>query len=1309
MGVAVIGIIIPSIFAVLTILISIGFCCARSCCNRCGERVATEKYSKKQVIWLRVGFAIWTMFMIVMCVLTIMANHSVSTGLNNSVDNSDSTFKHVLTVQDSLNEVSTPFEERITRVRTLQWAMEGMPTTAEVQNTYGPQVFLNWGLIKSQADLSTDINAIYTSTLALDGITPMQAAVHVLQPTIAAVVDQEADFVTFSSSASTLSADIDSISQASVPSAEPVFTSTANAAVQAKDASLALRASASLSNTAISKGFAASQIMEDLSILSPSVTDVRARLEANDDSQCAADRAVLDDLRSQLSGIISATAASGTLGTTLQDTLNQFSTPYETLLLPYFRYAGLSIDAATASAQDAQTQFAALDADAEFHKLITFDVSESSSIRVAARSVSALQALKLSLAEATSTAAVDRPQLQALFDTVTAAIANFTANDTLSRSVADVWSDAATRTQAIDTTGMDALLTAVNYTVVANAHLALIPIETRFLATEYAVMQAQHDSSSTTAAQASRDSLHAALLAARDALQAAVITSARDGVDDIAQEYESVALAALQPVSDALSTYVTALEALNTTAIAHVGTNTTHIDTLSQRQAQVDTLASINLATLRPDGDAYKLANLYQLSSSLLHDDLVALLAQVDATCSSGTLSASASTDVKNNLLYLSSPVPTGSNSVFDLDHAYKAVFATGDTAADDLATVISSLTFALTSGDLPTALPTDFKTTSTARTAPSTTYSSFNDNFTEMENTKGSLTNGDMEDIASNTGSLRTASSTADASFDPIEAGLVKVSTGTVLPSSPAHHVINYLHNALIVNTNFQTLVDDDRDNYITYLAKMAGLRDNVPSDLDEMISDMDVRVNELHTTLDDLFSFADNYYSFRHDVKREGYTLDEQRLIIIDVAILLVTVLVVFGLLAAMLARHKCLMMMVMILIPLVALLFAFSGVHFTPGLLFVDGCRDSSRNVVGFLGNGEIDESAINGVISYLGESLTAPVTVGEVYNYLYNCGATPKPEFLQIMLDVSPTSPGLTKHDMADFRQEVNDTFTSNDLVMAPELLDTFTILSQTSTVLADKSHEVGGLISCETVQPLLLKLVDDSMCYELAGSVAILGCLLFLHALCLVPGLILGCRAFKRFNIRNSTEYKRVIRHADGVVIIDGGTEERTEVVKLKHREMGLKTGVSLGQLKGFGEGTVVNFSYHNDAAPAPPPPSNIPPARPYPNVSTSRYNNEQSQYPAAPAANSVAPRGNSSFSALRRPSQTNDVSYTPRGMNNSAHSTPVMGPAQPLYTDLPQVSNSRSQSRSVSVNNTPQFMSTPATRSQNHIELSRLR
>eukprot|EP00461_Guttulinopsis_vulgaris_P003739 UN03740 len=145
-------------------------------------------------------------------------------------------------------------------------------------------------------------------------------------------------------------------------------------------------------------------------------------------------------------------------------------------------------------------------------------------------------------------------------------------------------------------------------------------------------------------------------------------------------------------------------------------------------------------------------------------------------------------------------------------------------------------------------------------------------------------------------------------------------------------------------------------------------------------------------------------------------------------------------------------------------------------------------------------------------------------------------------------------------------------------MSSRLQNVVNSLNTITMDLATAAHQLFDTIQCEKSKVVFEK-VEDGSCQGLVKSMAILGGLLLLMSVCIVPGLICGCLAFKRLNSRNHVAFKRKLETKDapdggkivfvvGYVETKDGQTKNSEIVTIKHQEPTLEDA-SWTQLKGY--------------------------------------------------------------------------------------------------------------------------------------------
>jgi len=178
------------VLALLIMLTCSGFCAGRGCCNSCGSRRATQKYSKRQVWCERIAIALFFAAMVVCAVLNLMASSELSRAIDRSFEQSDGLVDYLYgaVAPPVLSAASTIQSRAIPSVLTLQSTiLDALPSHSEI-GQYKACVGQSFVLIGIQRNVSQVLHqlnhSLYETAPDLNGVAgqigELQAAILML-------------------------------------------------------------------------------------------------------------------------------------------------------------------------------------------------------------------------------------------------------------------------------------------------------------------------------------------------------------------------------------------------------------------------------------------------------------------------------------------------------------------------------------------------------------------------------------------------------------------------------------------------------------------------------------------------------------------------------------------------------------------------------------------------------------------------------------------------------------------------------------------------------------------------------------------------------------------------------------------------------------------------------------------------------------------------------------------------------------------------------------------------------------------------
>jgi hypothetical protein len=335
--------------------------------------------------------------------------------------------------------------------------------------------------------------------------------------------------------------------------------------------------------------------------------------------------------------------------------------------------------------------------------------------------------------------------------------------------------------------------------------------------------------------------------------------------------------------------------------------------------------------------------------------------------------------------------------------------------------------------------------------------------------------------------------------------------------------------------------------------------------------------RVDDVDASVKDMNRVIDDWSDYRTTIKRSGYMIDQTRLIIIDVFIAIGLFMVFFVALFAFFKFHKMVMVCVMLLCPFIVISLILAMIHMMPTLLVADGCDQRESLLKLAVGDKGISASTTAGLISYISQETPQDIKIVDFYEYVVKCNEAAIPQIWSILRDASPDSLDLKMDDLTMVQEKVDSILNPLGKVPTPQLDNVIAQMSTISAALAGVANGVYDSIQCSKTQPVFELIIDDGVCGGVAKSGALLGALFFLASLCIMPGLFVGCSAFKVLNPRNHENYqKKYIKQQtkEGTVVYAHGYIEgqpdKGEILHFKTEDpVALEDDIKYNDLKGF--------------------------------------------------------------------------------------------------------------------------------------------
>jgi hypothetical protein len=336
--------------------------------------------------------------------------------------------------------------------------------------------------------------------------------------------------------------------------------------------------------------------------------------------------------------------------------------------------------------------------------------------------------------------------------------------------------------------------------------------------------------------------------------------------------------------------------------------------------------------------------------------------------------------------------------------------------------------------------------------------------------------------------------------------------------------------------------------------------------------LPDMQATVDSLTLGADALASGVRNLTNTRHrylvtrqKVKRTMNGIDGLRLLAFILILLLPLVLLSFTIYSAVRLRGKCSLMQATGFFPIIAALFVFAGIQLIPAIFVADQCsggidpfiKNTLLSNYQLVGNG----SQIQQIVEWL--NVTQQLSGIQFYDYLTACDGN-RPQLLTALDRADSTS---LPTNTTRYRQGIVDaisnanTETAGGLMMSGSLSGYFDVLDQCNNQIVNATHTLGRLTQCDQS-----KVVHDNWVNSVCGSNALAGALglntvvFFLLGLCMWPGIIYGILGWKRFQLDN------IIAQAKEVA--DSKYAAKLQEVEINHAQGNHLHGAALGAAAG---------------------------------------------------------------------------------------------------------------------------------------------
>lgn len=1101
-------------FAILNVIIMLIWCFGRCCCNMCGGRIASKRYTSGSIKCVRVAYAIWFIVIAIATAVVILNNHTASAGADTTLENTDTLARHYITAQQKLSAAVPALSLRATTLQELSSSIVSLPApaTAATRHTCLEQALPN---AIAQGNLTGRITAVQRDLVLLPQLSSMRDNIQGLSIANSSIpLRANETGSAFNRAYNSLALTDYSTVNSSIAN----FYSSANALVPTV-------ASASSSLTTINTMNSAllTTISNSLDYvftqLSPTYDYTRVKSYLSGASSpspytCAEAKPALEALQRVLTHSASISLnkvyddvikyatetppVSSQLITALTNTANGI--PLLPLTVLQSALTNLLNTYAPAShpvaSPDSSMNSTVAFIDFIIPSLITFRNAlppTNDSIRLASASfIPALTILNPSNALssiATSTAEfVSNASLRNITCLASILPPMVEGNAAVGPAPADV-SGLLGMQVAIESQSVNENATIAMFTRVANA--------ANTIATGL-------NPTTLSLAVSTAEALHNSLVAPFDSdsllhLQANV-THLIQSLADVSTEgilANASSIRATLTAANSLTSAIAAAENLNSTLWGMGGLSSSTFSLLGSVGSLIGSL------------------------TTLIHTPLTNIIARAQPVCTpSGYGNDADVTAVVNSLdfahaLQLSRPTQPQING-------FKSYFT-------DLNTTLLALT--------ATNVATHISNIHTALSHHTPNVAGPNGQYIQD---KYEVVRMSAHNVLSSFSAMATQTTAAFnkmkefPALAPLAAALQAITASDMFPLTPP----------LLLPSPSTPISITASVNYDQALATVRNVAPLMLIGSSAYVANASI---ELRATLEQLESWVSSYQDAREAVVYKGFTMDEQRLVTIDVAVILVLIFATIGLFSCICRKHKPMMVVVMLLFPFVTLLFLLSAVHFGLAVMMRDVCDNKAHSISGVAGNSSISTSVLNGFVSFLGFTATEPLTFSEFAKYETTC-ATPVPQIITQLKSLSPVPPpAVTDWNFDPFEAQVSATLSGGAATLFITRMNT---LEQATNQLVAAGTQFGEALDCLTPSQLFTSAFDEGLCYEVAGAVAMVASLLFLMAICMWPGIIFSALLFKRLNKFNKEGVSAKVDDKDDLPV-DVGLARGYENAKLK--------------------------------------------------------------------------------------------------------------------------------------------------------------
>jgi hypothetical protein len=196
-----------------------------------------------------------------------------------------------------------------------------------------------------------------------------------------------------------------------------------------------------------------------------------------------------------------------------------------------------------------------------------------------------------------------------------------------------------------------------------------------------------------------------------------------------------------------------------------------------------------------------------------------------------------------------------------------------------------------------------------------------------------------------------------------------------------------------------------------------------------------------------------------------------------------------------------------------PAIALFFLMAGVQMPVAIFFGDHCPEFDTNLRVQLSGRNISKATFDGTVELSGD-----VDGEQLFTYLTSCGGA-EPELLTAFQDPD----NLLRAAKINFTDEfTNVQYNKANVTLRNNTISLLDTLGSAQYRFYQTAQGLRGSIRCDQITPLWNEFRDE-LCWRIGGAFALGTVMYFVVGLCMIPGIIIGIRGYKRFDPENSTE------------------------------------------------------------------------------------------------------------------------------------------------------------------------------------------